>query len=129
MAFTILIVDDSAVVRAAISKSLALSDAPITEVHKAADGKEALDILKDTWVDLVLTDINMPVMDGVTMLKQMNEDKVLSEIPVVVVSTEGSAERRDELTGMGVRGFIRKPFTPEQLSEVVRSVMGGDESE
>lgn len=129
MAFTILIVDDSAVVRAAISKSLALSEAPITEVHKAADGKEALGILKDTWVDLVLTDINMPVMDGVTMLKKMQEDKVLSEIPVVVVSTEGSAERRDELTNMGVRGFIRKPFTPEQLSEVVRSVMGGEEGE
>ncbi len=129
MAFTVLIVDDSAVVRAAITKSLALSDAPISEVHKAADGKEALGILKDTWIDLVLTDINMPVMDGVTMLKKMNEDKVLSEIPVVVVSTEGSAERRDELTDIGVRGFIRKPFTPELLSEVVRSVMGGGESE
>lgn len=129
MAFTILIVDDSAVVRAAISKSLALSDTPISEVHKAADGKEALDILKNTWIDLVLTDINMPVMDGVTMLKKMHEDKILSEIPVVVVSTEGSIERRDKLTEMGVRGFIRKPFTPERLSEMVRSVMGGGENE
>ncbi len=129
MAFTILIVDDSAVVRAAISKSLALSDAPISEVHKAADGKQALDILKDNWIDLVLTDINMPVMDGVTMLKKMREDKILSKIPVVVVSTEGSAERRDELTEMGVHGFIRKPFTPERVSEMVRNVMGGGESE
>ena len=124
MAFTILIVDDSAVVRAAISKSLTLSDAPISELHEAGDGKEALSILKDTWIDLVLTDINMPVMDGVTMLKKMHEDKILGEIPVVVVSTEGSVERRDKLTEMGVRGFIRKPFTPESLSEMVQSVMG-----
>lgn len=124
MAFTILIVDDSAVVRAVISKSLALSDASISEVHKASDGKRALEILKNTWIDLVVTDINMPIMDGVTMIQKMREDKILSEIPVVVVSTEGSVERQEELAEMGVRGFIRKPFTPERLSEMVQSVMG-----
>lgn len=129
MAFTILIVDDSAVVRAAISKSLGLSDAPISEIYKAADGKQALDLLKETKIDIVLTDINMPVMDGVTLVKNMREDETLSKIPIVVVSTEGSAERRDELTEMGVRGFIRKPFTPESLSDMVRSVIGGGKSE
>lgn len=124
MAFTILIVDDSAVVRAVISKSLALSDASISEVHKASDGKQALEILDKTWIDLVVTDINMPIMDGVTMIRKMREDKILSEIPVVVVSTEGSVERQEELAEMGVRGFIRKPFTPERLSEMVQTVMG-----
>ena len=69
-------------------------------------------------------DINMPVMNGVEMIEHLNEDGLLSSIPVVVVSTEGSATRMDELKRMGVRGYLRKPSAPEQFREVVEEILG-----
>ncbi|MBI5118467.1 response regulator [Candidatus Poribacteria bacterium] len=124
MAFNILLVDDSATVRAVISKALQLAEVPINELHHAANGKEALDILDGHWIDLVFADINMPVMTGVEMVEKMCQDGLLKTVPVVIVSTEGSATRIDQLKDKGVRAYIRKPFTPELIREVVHNIMG-----
>ncbi len=124
MAYNILIVDDSAIVRAVIKKALTISGVDVGELFNAADGQQALEIVANEWVDLVFADINMPVMGGIEMVRRMSEDGLLTTIPVIVVSTEGSATRIEELKAQGVSDYLRKPFTPEQIREVVDKVMG-----
>jgi two-component system chemotaxis response regulator CheY len=125
MALNILVVDDSETVRAIIGKTLKLAQIPINELHNASNGKEALEVLRDNWIDLVFSDINMPVMGGVEMIEKMFSDDLLKSIPVVVVSTEGSKTRMEELKTKGVKAYIRKPFTPELVRQVVEDIVGG----
>ena len=125
MAFNILVVDDSETVRAVLAKTLQLSGIEVGELYKAANGKEALEILKDRWVDLIFSDINMPVMGGVEMIQQMRQDDMLKTIPVIVVSTEGSTTRIEQLKAEGVRAYIRKPFTPELVRAVDAGISSG----
>jgi two-component system, chemotaxis family, chemotaxis protein CheY len=124
MSLNILVVDDSETVRSVIAKTLRMAGVPVSELFQAANGKEALDILKDHWIDLIFSDINMPVMGGVEMIQQMKQDDILKTIPVIVVSTEGSATRIEQLKAQGVRAYIRKPFTPELVRSVVNDILG-----
>jgi len=124
VSYNILIVDDSETVRAIIAKTMEIAEVPLKTVFQAENGEVGLSILRDEWIDLVFTDINMPVMGGVEMINIMKEDNMLNSVPVVVVSTEGSKTRMDELLKLGVRSYIRKPFTPENLKEIVDSVLG-----
>ena len=123
MAYNILIVDDSATIRAVITKTLQIAGIPINKLWQAANGQEALDLLGEKWIDLVLLDINMPVMNGVELIKRMELDGLLASVPVIVVSTEGSDTRISELTAKGVRAYIRKPFSPEALKQVVDKIL------
>jgi two-component system chemotaxis response regulator CheY len=123
VAYNILVVDDSATVRAVIAKTLGIAGVPVSEIYQAANGQEALDLLSEHWVDLVFADINMPVMNGIEMVERMSADGMLDTIPVVIVSTEGSATRIEQLLSKGVSAYIRKPFTPEMLREVVDQIM------
>lgn len=124
MAYNILIVDDSSIVRAVIIKTLNLAGVAVDGLYQASNGEEALQQMREHWVDLVFSDINMPVMSGVEMFNHMQADENLKNIPVVIVSTEGSKTRIDELTGLGIRAYIRKPFTPEALRDVVDGILG-----
>ena len=126
MALNILVVDDSATVRAVIAKTLRLAEVDVGELHQASNGREALETLGAEWIDLVFSDINMPEMGGVEMIERMQADALLKSIPVVVVSTEGSATRIEELKAKGVRAYIRKPFTPEAVRGVVDDIIGAD---
>lgn len=125
MAYNILVVDDSATVRAVIRKTLELSGIELGEFLEAANGKEGLETLRKSWVDLVFCDINMPVMNGEEMIRAMREDEELRSIPVVVVSTEASSTRIEALHRLGVQDYIKKPFTPEMLRNVVKTLLGG----
>ena len=127
MGYNILIVDDSITVRAMIAKALKLSQLPLSEIYQAGNGQEALEALKANWTDLVLTDINMPVMNGLELVRQMAADELLRTVPVVVVSTEGSQARIDELKSHGIRGYLRKPFTPEALKAEVENILGAND--
>jgi two-component system chemotaxis response regulator CheY len=124
MALNILVVDDSTTVRAVIARSLELAGVPVGNLHQAANGREALAILGAEWIDLVFADINMPVMNGVEMIEKMREDGLLQTIPVIICSTEGSVSRIEQLRAAGVRAYIRKPFTPELLRQVVEDTVG-----
>ncbi|MCD6120020.1 response regulator [bacterium] len=124
MALNILVVDDSSTVRAVIRKTLKLAEIPVGQLYEAANGKEALDILADNWIDLIFADINMPVMGGVEMIDKMSEDGLLKSVPVVIVSTEGSKTRMEQLKQKGVSAYLRKPFTPELLKNVVDDILG-----
>lgn len=125
MKWKILIVDDSNVVKAVLMKALGESGAPIQIVFDASNGREALDTLKTESIDLVFADINMPVMNGVELVESMADDPALKGIPVIMISTDGSISRREYLQSKGVRAYVRKPFTPEQIRTVVREVMLG----
>ena len=127
MAFNVLIVDDSETVRAVIVKTLEIGGVPVNEIHHAANGQEALEKLSTNWVDLVFADLNMPIMSGIEMIEEMSKDGIIESIPVVIVSTEGSATRIEQLKAKGVSAYIRKPFTPETIREVVFKVMGVDD--
>jgi two-component system, chemotaxis family, chemotaxis protein CheY len=124
MAYNILIVDDSRTIRSVIKKTLHIAEVPVGEVFEAANGQEGLQMLKENWVDLVFADINMPVMNGIEMIEKMDSDDILQKTPVIIVSTEGSRTRIEELFKKGVRAYIRKPITPEMLRNVVHDVMG-----
>lgn len=124
MAYNILVVDDSETVRAVIAKAIEMADVDVKTLLKAGNGQEALDILGREWVDLVFADINMPVMGGMEMVKRMKADADLKDIPVVIVSTEGSQTRINGLMESGVRAFLRKPFTPEGLKTTIDGIMG-----
>jgi two-component system, chemotaxis family, chemotaxis protein CheY len=118
VSFNILIVDDSAAMRSIISKTLRLSGLPIGELHQAANGAEALDVIGANWIDLALVDINMPVMDGETFIDRLRENDETADIPVIVISTEASETRIAALREKGA-GFIHKPFAPEALRETI----------
>lgn len=122
--FNFLIVDDSRIIRSVITKTLHLCQVPIGAIYEASHGLEALEMMKDKWIDMVFTDINMPVMDGVQFVQSLRASGVLAKTPVVVISTEGSEVRINALREAGIRDFLRKPFTPEQLREVIKNHLG-----
>ena len=124
MAYNVLLVDDSATVRAVMAKTLSLAQIDLGELFTACNGKEALVVLKEKWIDLVITDLNMPEMGGAELVEAMNMDASLKSIPIVLVTTEGSITRIEELKQKGVRAYVRKPFTPEQIREMIIKVMG-----
>ena len=125
MAYNLLLVDDSVVVRKVLRKALGLSGLPIGEILEAENGAEALKVLNDNWIDLIFLDINMPVMNGIEFIEKLRASDTLHNIPVVVVSTEGSSERKDNLIKKDVKAYLRKPVTPEQLTDTITDILGG----
>ena len=124
MALNIMIVDDSPVMRIFLGKVVELTGLPVGEYCEAGDGQAALKILRERWVDLVLTDINMPGMNGEEFVRQMEDDKLLRDIPVIVVSTDSSRSRIQHMLALGARSYISKPFLPETLRDEVEKVLG-----
>lgn len=127
MSFNLLIVDDSSSMRAIIKKAIRISGFTLGECCEAPDGQKALEVLRSNWVDLVLTDINMPKMNGLELLRAMKEDELLRSIPVVVITTEGSEKRMKECCELGAKGYVKKPFKPEDIKKTLNRVMGEDE--
>lgn len=124
MGYTVLLVDDSETIRGALLKAFQMAKLPMEEVFQAGDGREALDKLKSVWVDMVLTDINMPNMGGVELLAAMKADPGLKDIPVAVISTEGSSTRIQSLQEAGIAGYLRKPCRPEEIRDLLHKVLG-----
>lgn len=125
MPLDVLIVDDNRIMRDMVARAVAMSGLAIGQVRQAADGAAALAALRMAWTDLVLLDLNMPVMDGESFLRELRADTALRDTLVVVVSTESSGARVERLRGLGA-GFVHKPFTPEALvGEVNRLLASG----
>jgi len=111
----VLIVDDSPAMRAFIRRVVQLSGLEVAAFLQAGEGGEALQLLAREPVDVILTDINMPGMDGGQFVGRLRQDPALSAIPVVVVSTDATAERMEQMLALGARGYVTKPFSPEVL--------------
>ena len=123
MAFNVLIVDDSAVMRAMISRVVRLSGVPLGEMFEASNGAEGLRVVGEHWIDLVLLDVNMPVMNGEEMLRRLRAAPETASLAVIVVSTESSETRVHALEELGV-AFVHKPFAPEDLRATILRVTG-----
>ncbi|HWL18234.1 MAG TPA: response regulator [Bradyrhizobium sp.] len=121
MAKTILSVDDSASVRQMVK--LTLSGAGYTVVQ-AGDGAEGLAKARDTTVDLVVTDLNMPVMNGLNLIRELRKLPSYKGVPIIFLTTESDAAMKQEAKVAGATGWITKPFQQEQLVAVVRKVIG-----
>ncbi len=124
MELQVLIVDDSPVMRAFIRRVLDLSGLVVSRCLEASNGEEALRLLENNWVDAVLTDINMPEMDGEELLRRMSEHDVFRLIPVLVVSTDRTEGRIQKMLSLGAKGYVTKPFAPETLREVLEQSLG-----
>lgn len=120
-----LIVDDSSVMRKIVERSLRQAGIDLAQVLEAGNGAEALAVLKGSSVDLILCDINMPVMDGLEFIKQLSTVENAKGVPVVMITTEGSESHVVQALSCGARGYIRKPFTPDQVKEHVIPMLGG----
>ena len=130
MSFNVLIVDDSRSMRAVIKKTISMSGFKMDQCLEAGNGREALDILVKAWVDVIISDINMPEMNGLEFLEELKKDSLLKAIPAIVISTEGSEKRIQDAYDLGARGFIKKPFLPEEIKKVLYEVIGvSDEGE
>ena len=112
----VLIVDDSSVMRKLVARALRQAGLTPGEVLEAGDGVEGLEVLADNSVDLILSDWNMPNMDGLTFVKELRKTV---QTPVVIVTTEGGEAKVAEAMANGANGHIKKPFTPEMLEQVI----------
>ena len=124
MSYSILIVDDSLPMRSVIKKTIRAAGFGKSEFLEAANGKEALTLLKNNWVDMVLTDHNMPVMNGLDFIRAVKADELLKTIPVVVISTEGDESRIKAFLDGGAVGYLAKPFAAEAIRDLIVKFLG-----
>ncbi len=124
MAFRVLIVDDSPAMRSVIRRVIELSGFEVADFLEAADGGEALGLLHRDAVDVVLTDINMPNINGEQLVCSMREEEALRDKPVVVISTDATEHRIQRMLELGAKGYITKPFYPEALRQELERVLG-----
>jgi two-component system chemotaxis response regulator CheY len=125
----ILIVDDSAMMRAMIKRVIKLADVSVDEVFEATNGAEALELLKQHDFQLLLTDINMPVMNGADMLREISLNERWRNLSRVIISTDGSTVRREEAEDLDVRCYLEKPFSPEVLRDVLNELADSEFAE
>lgn len=123
MAYQVMIVDDSRVLRMMLNRILQMVDIDISTILERSDGMEALETLMHQRVDLVLADINMPRIDGVELLRRMRAQPNLAKIPVIVITSHEGADIRDQMIELGVHAFVRKPFNPEEIRDRVKEVL------
>ena len=113
----VLIVDDSAAIRKILQRVLRQTGMAIRNILEAGDGQEALDLLNGQTIHLVLTDINMPKMDGLQLLGAIRASPRWQPLPVVMITTEGGEAKVGEALRLGAAGYVRKPFTADQIKE------------
>jgi len=123
MAKNVLLVDDSSTMRKIISRSLRQAGLDFGEIYEAADGHEALVLLENETIDIVLSDINMPNMNGIEFLREKKNRPGIQAIPVFMISTETGEDIISEAKSLGTIGALKKPFTPEKVNEVLGPFM------
>jgi two-component system, chemotaxis family, chemotaxis protein CheY len=123
----VLIVDDSSVMRKIVERLLRQAGINMAQVLEAGNGEEALGVLNQERVDLILCDINMPVMDGLEFVKQLSALENAKGVPVVMITTEGSEAHVVQALSSGARGYIRKPFTADQVKEQILPLLAGNQ--
>jgi two-component system, chemotaxis family, chemotaxis protein CheY len=119
----ILIVDDSAGIRKILQRVIRQTEMSLGNIIEAADGVEALELLKTQSVGLILSDINMPNMNGLELLSHIKASETLKNVPIVMISTEGSQQKVMEAVQLGAAGYVKKPFNAEQIKEKLATLI------
>lgn len=123
MTGTVLVVDDSAMMRKVVLRVLKMAELDFDTILEAGDGSEALTLLRANPVDLIMCDINMPVMSGIELLQKIKLEKLALGVPIVMVTTENSEPQVRQAILAGARGYIRKPFTVDHIRNNVRPLL------
>ena len=123
MGSDVLVVDDSAAIRKILQRVLRQTGMAIRTIHEAGDGQQALEVLSAQKIDLVLTDINMPKMDGLQLLASVKASAQWRHVPVVMITTEGGEAKVGEAVKLGAAGYVRKPFTADQIKEKLAGLL------
>jgi len=126
MAYNVLIVDDSPGMRKVLRRVLTLSSFDAGAFYEANDGREALYMLGRERVDVVLTDVDMPNMNGEELIEQLSIDPIFSKIPVVVVSTDRSDDGLHRMLSLGAKGYVSRPFVPQTLGHQINKLIGSE---
>lgn len=119
----LLIVDDSAAIRKILQRVLQQTELPLREIFEASDGQQALDILRRNQINVILSDINMPNMDGIAFLREVRGLPDYKNVPVIMITTEGSPAKVKEAADLGATSYVRKPFTTDQLRDKLRAML------
>ena len=119
----VLVVDDSAAIRKILQRVLRQTGMAINTIHEAGNGEEALALLKEHKVNLILSDINMPKMDGLQLLASLKSSGDFAQVPVVMITTEGGETKVAEAVRLGAAGYVRKPFTADQIKEKLAGIL------
>lgn len=119
----IVVADDSQTARMFIRRCLEIIGLQDAEIVEAVNGKEALALVKEKPTDLLVTDLNMPVMDGETLVKWVKANPRLSELPILVITSAGNPAKEAELAGLGVFGVLSKPVSPQNLLGMLTPLM------
>ena len=122
----VLIVDDSATMRALLYRVVGLADLPIGAIYQAPNGAEALKMLETHSIQAVFTDVNMPVMNGMELLREMAARDEWKDILRIIISTDGSRLRREEARELKVSLYVEKPFRPEVVRDVLCQIASAD---
>jgi len=122
MAINILVVDDSEIMRKMIIRTVNLCGLEIGEIYQAGNGQDGLVQLDQNWIDILFIDVNMPIMDGMEMLKRVRQKPETTDLPILIISTESNPHRIKEIDDSGA-GFVHKPFTPEMLREKIEEML------
>lgn len=123
MAYNILIVDDSATIRAMIKRTITMAGVPVEKMYEAANGKLAMDVLRANPMSIVFADLNMPEMGGMELTAQIRANPAWNNLPVIIVSSESMEKRIAALQAQGINGYVHKPFTPEQIRNAIEQVL------
>jgi two-component system, chemotaxis family, chemotaxis protein CheY len=119
----VLVVDDSAAIRKILQRVLRQTGMAINTIHEAGNGEEALAVMKEHKVHLILSDINMPKMDGLQLLATLKANGDWAQVPVVMITTEGGETKVAEAVKLGAAGYVRKPFTADQIKEKLAGIL------
>ena len=119
----VLVVDDSAAIRKILTRVLRQTGMAIQTIHEAGDGQDALALMAQHRIDLVLSDINMPKMDGLQLLASLKASPQWQNVPVVMITTEGGETKVAEAVRLGAAGYVRKPFTADQIKEKLVGIL------
>jgi two-component system chemotaxis response regulator CheY len=123
MGLNVLIVDDSVAIRMILGRALRRTTLSLDRIFEAGDGCAALEILKKETINVILSDINMPNMDGMQLLVELKANDQWAQVPVLMISTESSQTKVMEALRLGAKGFIRKPFEPDQIHDKLASFL------
>jgi len=123
MEWDILVVDDYSAIRKILQRMLRQTGLGIGNIYGADDGQQALELLKMHKVDVILTDVIMPNMDGMELLAAVKSSPQWRHIPILLVTTEGSESRVSEAVRLGASGYVRKPFTADQIKEKLAGIL------
>ncbi len=129
MAINILVADDSNSMRRVLIKTIKMCKSNSFNFIQAKDGQEALEALDKEWIDIVFTDLNMPVMTGYELLNKMKEIDLLSTVPVIVITSETRQDILQPLIEMGAKGIVTKPFYPEEVCTIISNTLNINDDE